>query len=134
MKKGIFCISIDTELLWGRNPSKWQEFYPRAKKVRLIVKRLLKLFEKYQIPATWAIVGNLYLEPTADKYSNFLHSPDIIRDIRKYKNQEIGCHSFSHPDFDKISKKEAEKEVVVEEAPKPVRRPGMMIVKKHKAS
>jgi len=107
MEKGIFCISIDTELLWGRieNPT---PFLDDAKKIRLVVKKLLSLFEKYQIPATWAMAGEIF-----NPGDPLWHGPDIIKMIKTYPNQEIACHSFSHQIFDekKISSQAAETEI-----------------------
>lgn len=95
MEKGVFCLSIDTELLWGRNEN-LAFFIQAAKKVRPVVKKLLLLFEKYDFPATWAIVGELFRQGDP-----LWHAPDIIKMIKKTKNQEIACHSFSHLVFDK---------------------------------
>ncbi|MCK5027255.1 MAG: polysaccharide deacetylase family protein [Candidatus Pacebacteria bacterium] len=60
MKKGVFTISIDYEFAWGYADKK----LTRSDRERIegevkIVERLLTLFEKYNIPATWAIVGHL---------------------------------------------------------------------------
>ena len=79
--KGTFCISIDTELLWGRKDLNYKHFIPKIKKERKIIKRLLALLNKYQIPATWAIVGRL-----SEKGNYLWHAPDVIREIKKYKN------------------------------------------------
>lgn len=111
MKKGIFCISIDTELLWGRK-NNLKEFISRAKKERVIIKQLLELFNKYNTPATWAIVGELFFKFNKNiKNDNLWHAEDIVKDIKKTKKQEIACHSFTHPVFDQISEKQAEKEI-----------------------
>lgn len=112
MKKGVFCITLDTELLWGRHDRNYQDFIWRARKTRPIIKKLLSLFAKYQIPATWAVVGSLFLQPDSrNKNSDLWHAPDIVKEIKKHKNQEIASHSFSHPEFDRIEKKEAEVEI-----------------------
>ena len=63
MQKGTFVLSIDTELAWGfvhqpleRHPNHQFEH------VRHIVDRLLRLMERYEIRATWAVVGHLLLD------------------------------------------------------------------------
>lgn len=111
MNKGTFCISIDTELLWGRRNLDINAFVGYAKKVRTIVKKLLALFDKYEIPATWAIVGKLFLPPKAE--NDLWHGKDIVDEIAKHKNQEIACHSFSHILFGdpKCTKENAEAEI-----------------------
>ena len=126
MGRGIFCISIDLELLWGVHDVDYRKHAASVSKVRVIVKRLLTLFEKYDVGATWAAVGHLYLssckpvhgvkhpEIVRPKYSwftddwfapdpatNIKHDPlwygeDIIDLIRKHKKQELASHSFSH--------------------------------------
>lgn len=78
LEKGIFTISIDTELAWGTfdhgGHIKYQDAY---KKYRFIIAELLRLFKRYEISATWAIVGHLFLD-SCKKENGKLH-PDIVR-------------------------------------------------------
>lgn len=106
MNKGIFCISLDTELLWGRKDLDWKKFADQADKTRGVIKRLLGLFKKYQIPATWAVVGKLFENGPRDGW----HGKDIVNMIKKTPLQEIGSHSYSHEIFDQISPEKAGKE------------------------
>ncbi len=129
LEKGVFCISIDTELLWGRHDLNYQPFIDRAHRERKIIQRLLKLFQKNNIHATWAIVGHLFLDKCqkikgvshpeiirpnykwisgdwlkADPNTNNEADPewygtDIVKMIQQDKAQEIGSHSFSHVIF-----------------------------------
>ena len=59
-KIGKYVISIDHEFGWGYAD---QDFtLVEEKRIReevIIVRRLLLIFEKYNIPVTWAIVGHL---------------------------------------------------------------------------
>ncbi|MDO8638533.1 MAG: polysaccharide deacetylase family protein [Candidatus Daviesbacteria bacterium] len=127
MNRGIFCISLDMEMMWGRHDlPNYREFIKRADKERVVIKKLLNLFDKYQIPATWAVVGHLFLDhcfpdngskhpdvkrPNPkwtqndwfenDPTSSLENDPqwyglDIVKLIQQYKNQEVGSHSFSH--------------------------------------
>lgn len=106
MKTGIFCISIDFELLWGRKDMpKLKYFEKRIPDERKAIDKLLTLFKKYNIPATWATVGKLYEKDNLN-YSGI----DILQKIKKVKNQEIGSHSYTHVVFSEISKNEAIKE------------------------
>lgn len=78
MNKGVFCISFDTELMWGRHDlPTYRNFVDRAQKERILIKRLLDLLEKYKISATWAIVGHLFLERCSPK--NGVNHPEIKR-------------------------------------------------------
>lgn len=105
MKKGVFCISIDLELLWGRKDLDYSKFIAKTKKERKIIKHLLNLFKKYEIPTTWATVGKLM-----EKGDPLWYAPDIIKMIKKVQNQEIGSHSYTHPEFTKIDSSEAVRE------------------------
>lgn len=106
MDKGIFCISIDFELLWGRrDKSNLAFFEKRIPKERIVIDKLLSLFKKYKIPATWATVGKIY-EKGNQNYSGL----DIIKKIEKVANQEIASHSYTHPEFTSIPKSEAKYE------------------------
>ena len=79
-KKGLFTISLDTELAWGAVDK--PESYKRNKKyyfqTRDVIDRILNLFEKYHISGTWAIVGHLFLESCQQdegvKHSNIIRS------------------------------------------------------------
>lgn len=58
--KGVFTISLDTELAWGTfdkgNVERYEEAYRNTPE---IIDRLCELFDEYEIPATWAIVSHL---------------------------------------------------------------------------
>lgn len=100
MKKGAFCISIDLELAWGVWDNVTREYLAKCLELeRAIVNRILRIFERYEIPATWAIVGHLLEKregcPVSELPAWF--APDIIDAIRRAKTtQEIGSHSFAH--------------------------------------
>ncbi len=94
---GIVTISIDVELLWGRHDRDWKKFIPVVAQSRSIIKEILELLEKYNIAATWAIVGHLFLD--SRKNDPGWYGRDIVRMIKKYPRQEIACHSFSHVIF-----------------------------------
>lgn len=128
--KGIFCLSLDMELLWGRHDKKYVgRFITRAQKERDIVKKLLSIFQKYEVAATWAIVGHLFLS-SCRRVNGVVHAeinrpyypwytkdwfakdpgtnnnkdpewygPDMIDLIRSNPIQEIASHSFSHVIF-----------------------------------
>lgn len=77
-KKGIFTISIDVELTWGTfDHAGYIKYKTAYEKYRAIIKSLLRLFKKYEIAATWAIVGHLFLD-SCKKENGILH-PDIVR-------------------------------------------------------
>lgn len=123
---GAFVISLDFELHWGvrdREPA-CGSYRPNLLGARMAIPRLLKLFERYGISATWAIVGFLfaasreerhkfepalrphYCDPALDPYSepigkgendDPLHfASSLIEQIRQFPHQEVGTHTFSH--------------------------------------
>lgn len=141
VKKPTFIISIDTELVWG------YALYPEDKAIKVMlsdtskardaINALLAIFDKYNIPATWAVVGHLFLEHctleectarkniselkgekyTFDPCTNIDTDPlyygrDIIDKILSSKvEHEIGYHSFSHIPFSECSREVAEAEI-----------------------
>ena len=134
----IFIISLDAELLWGA------VLYPSHKTVNLLkndkqkgrgcIDVLLNLFEKHNIPATWAVVGHLFLDHCEkeggiphrnmprfkrDWYSctdiqkdPLYYGKDIVEKILSNRiEHEIGYHSFSHVIFSECSREVAEAEI-----------------------
>ena len=69
-------ISIDTEMAWGivhrgsPNTYDWPE-------EREVLAALLDVFDRYEVPATWAIVGHLFLDG-CERIGGRAH-PEIIR-------------------------------------------------------
>ena len=137
----IFIISLDTELIWGNLLSLSSESVSLMKndikKVRDCVDILLKLFEKHNLPATWAVVGHLFLDHCEredgiphkdmprlkeDWYSSdpctdiqrdpLYYGKDIVERILSNRiEHEIGYHSFSHVIFSECSREVAEAEI-----------------------
>ena len=58
--KGVFTVSIDYESAWGYADHDLSDSdRTRIRDESKIVKQLIELFEKYNVPATWAVVGHL---------------------------------------------------------------------------
>ncbi len=122
---GKFVLSLDTELAWGTRHRRGVEVYKRHfDNYRNLVARLVGLLEEYQIKATWAFVGHLFLDSCDGKHADLVdsahggadyddwrrHDPgtDIHRDPYWYgrdildkvltmkPSQEIAAHTFSH--------------------------------------
>jgi peptidoglycan/xylan/chitin deacetylase (PgdA/CDA1 family) len=76
---GILTISIDFELIWGTLDLFGPERFGAACMVerQVVVDRLLALFEELDIPATWCIVGHLFLDRCESV--NGIKHPEIIR-------------------------------------------------------
>jgi hypothetical protein len=139
MESPYFILSLDTEFLWGPTDESYKALLHRnAKDVRKAISLLLDLLRKYDIPATWAVVGHLFLDACdetscltwrnimnhgyhrdwyQDPYSDIRRDPlyygkDVIEKIvSDTERHEIGYHSFSHPRFSEISREFAEGEI-----------------------
>ncbi len=124
MGKSKFVISIDFELRWGVFDSYGESYNENILGARKAVPKILALFEKYDINATWATVGLLFNESDEDyrKYKpaatpsyedkslnafdvsvgknededklHFAHS--LIQLIKDSPGQELASHSYSH--------------------------------------
>lgn len=126
-------LSLDAELSWGFHD---QETVPteRVRHARESWEYIIDLFDKYRIPATWAVVGHLFLDSCDGVHSDhpageewFSRDPggeratdsewfgqDLIDAIRESEvDHDIGSHSFSHIEFGKqdVSKEVAEAEL-----------------------
>jgi peptidoglycan/xylan/chitin deacetylase (PgdA/CDA1 family) len=78
LKRGAFILSLDTELAWGSaHGGKLKEREVFFQQTRPCIKRLIQLLEKYQIHATWAMVGHLFLDRCQPV--NGIKHPEIIR-------------------------------------------------------
>ena len=141
LTKPTFIIGLDVELLWGA------VLYPTlegvsllkndSKKGRGCIDTLLNLFERHNIPATWAVVGHLFLDhcecedgiPHKDmpRFKEDWYSSDPCTDIQRDPlyygkdivgkilsnriEHEIGYHSFSHVVFSECNREVAEAEI-----------------------
>ena len=130
--RGRLTISLDTEIAWGRIAADdLLDFREQFARTREVVDRLLDLFDAYETPVTWALVGRLiepdelrtssgrprladyfdgkvdescYEDPslTADGES-FLRFPELVETIRRRTvRHELGSHSYNHCFFEEI--------------------------------
>jgi peptidoglycan/xylan/chitin deacetylase (PgdA/CDA1 family) len=109
---GKLTISIDLELAWGF----WDILTPDILRLsetmeRPICDKLLELFDRYHIPATWAVVAALLDRASAqgrpgDEAS--WYAPEIVDRIRAAKaSHEIGSHGGRHVYYDRMSEPQA---------------------------
>lgn len=103
MENGNFIISLDFELHWG-GAEKW-DLNQRKKyfeNTRLSIPKVLSLFEKYNIHATWATVGFLFAK---NKLQLMDFSPSLkptylnpnLSYYRFIENNEIGENEENDP-------------------------------------
>jgi peptidoglycan/xylan/chitin deacetylase (PgdA/CDA1 family) len=112
MAKGKLTISIDLELAWGV----WDKLTPETIRLaetaeRPICLALIELFDRFQVPATWAMVAALLDEPSSSSRpgsSACWYAPDIIERLVGAKvAHEVGSHSGRHIYFDTAAASEA---------------------------
>ena len=112
MSQAKLTISIDLELAWGN----WDNITPYhieniQSKERIIVERLLKIFDQYEITVTWAFVAALLSEKSAKNMpgnKSLWYAPEIIDKIRNSKMlHDIGSHGGKHKYFNIMSEEEA---------------------------
>ncbi|WP_336035066.1 polysaccharide deacetylase family protein [Halobacterium yunchengense] len=118
-ERGIVVVSVDAELGWGFHdlPEPPAE---RVEAARTGWIRLLGLLDEYDVPATWAVVGHLFLDDCDGEHADH-PTPDGWferergdwagrRDLRfadgllervdaASAGHEVGAHSFSHALF-----------------------------------
>jgi peptidoglycan/xylan/chitin deacetylase (PgdA/CDA1 family) len=77
--QGIFTLSLDFELIWGTVDLFGPERFRRACEIEreMVIARLLSLLEEFEIPATWCILGHLFL-PGCRRSGGRAH-PEIVR-------------------------------------------------------
>ncbi|MCE7995853.1 MAG: polysaccharide deacetylase family protein [Roseivirga sp.] len=117
MTEGKLLISLDTEIAWGRvghsDQSQLGALYQKTKEV---IRRLIELFDKYDIPVTWAVVGRLVDKRNANDQAirgmmaefypgiepneyegDFYSFPDLMDLLAGSTSKpEVTSHSYSH--------------------------------------
>jgi peptidoglycan/xylan/chitin deacetylase (PgdA/CDA1 family) len=113
LARGKLTISIDLELAWGV----WDQLTPEALGMsetaeRPICAALIELFDRHEVPATWAVVAALLDKDSAKSRPGSKacwYAPDIIdRLVRAKVAHEIGSHGGKHVYFRDIPAVEAQ--------------------------
>jgi peptidoglycan/xylan/chitin deacetylase (PgdA/CDA1 family) len=88
MKRGTLVISLDFELFWGMTDvTTLEEYGENVRGVRQAIPGMLALFRKYDIQATWAVVGMLAPPTKTDLFASFPSEQPAYTDMR-YSNYE----------------------------------------------
>jgi len=127
MDKACFCLTLDTELYWGVfDKIPLERFQQICPDFRRVFSRLLEVFARRSIKATWAFVGHLFLReywgeggkkhpqlirPRTKRGKDRLsplpfgsvesqpywYGADLVELIRSFApKHEIGLHTFTH--------------------------------------
>ena len=85
---GSFALTFDTELIWGSfDHLTATEFERRYPDVRAIIKALVALLESYDVPATWALVGHLYLDRCERSNKGVAH-PELVHPAQSWYDDD----------------------------------------------
>src|SRR5213595_224340 len=126
LPQSALVISLDLELAWGvRDHLPIARYRKNLLGVRQAIPAILRLFQQYEIHATWAAVGLLFAETREELFASLpAHRPQydhprlspypdlehlraneaeepcyfgasLLRQIAATPHQEIGSHSFS---------------------------------------
>lgn len=110
---GAVTISIDLELAWG-NWDNLAEHHIRHVEAseRPIVRRLVDLLDRHELPVTWAFVAALLDASSARAQpgpEHLWYAPDVIDTIRSANvAHELGSHGGRHRYLDLMSEPDAE--------------------------
>jgi peptidoglycan/xylan/chitin deacetylase (PgdA/CDA1 family) len=87
LERGAFVVSIDTEMAWGEAHRRGASDSPMGAsrspagrshdREREVIARILDIFARHEITATWAVVGHLFLDECHDSGAG--PHPEIIR-------------------------------------------------------
>jgi peptidoglycan/xylan/chitin deacetylase (PgdA/CDA1 family) len=111
--RGRLTISIDLELAWGFWDILTPEILRQSESAeRPICETLLEQFDRYAIPATWAVVAAMLDRDSAQGRPGreaSWYAPDIVERIRAAKTaHEIGSHGGRHVYYDRMTAAEAQ--------------------------
>jgi peptidoglycan/xylan/chitin deacetylase (PgdA/CDA1 family) len=89
--RGAFTVSLDFELIWGTFDLFGPErFRKTCAAEREVVVRLLDLFTEYEVPATWCILGHLFLDRCTA--SDGRKHPEIVRPTHSWCRHDWFAH------------------------------------------
>lgn len=123
---GSFVVSLDFELYWGmRDVISLEDYRAHLEGVHQAVPRMLDLFERFGVHATWATVGLVFAEnqeearafapalrpsyederlspygaldrPGLDRDAACHFAPALVQRIAQTPHQELATHSYAH--------------------------------------
>jgi peptidoglycan/xylan/chitin deacetylase (PgdA/CDA1 family) len=64
LRQAVFTLSLDLELMWGTLDLLGPERFRRRCEIEreVVIDRLLSLLKEFEIPATWCVIGHLFLD------------------------------------------------------------------------
>lgn len=76
---GVFTLSLDLELIWGTRDLLGVDGFRKSCETerQVVIDRILDLLTRFEIPATWCIVGHLFLDRCSREDGR--KHPEIVR-------------------------------------------------------
>ena len=116
MSTGAVTISIDLELAWGNWDNLERHHIEHVERSeRMIVKRLIEILDRYEIPVTWALVAALLDRASAkgrEGGERNWYAPDVIDTIRAARvAHDLGSHGGHHRYLNGMSDAEADEDL-----------------------
>lgn len=124
---GTVVVSLDAELGWGFHH---RDELPaeRIRRGRTAWRRLCTLFDRFDVPATWAVVGHLFLEECETEHTGHpagprccatppaeaWFAPDLLDRVASAGvDHDIGSHGYTHVHFrhDRMTRRLADREL-----------------------
>jgi hypothetical protein len=92
LDRGVFTLSLDFELIWGTVDHGGAQRFRRACEIEreVVIERLLRLLAEFEIPATWCIVGHLFLSSCAPV--DGMKHPEIVRPSHSWSVDDWFVH------------------------------------------
>jgi peptidoglycan/xylan/chitin deacetylase (PgdA/CDA1 family) len=85
---GTLALTFDTELIWGSfdtfSPTEFAREFPD---IRRAIAASLRLLERYEVPATWAVLGHLYLGECRRDATGRAHA-DMVHPVQSWFDRE----------------------------------------------
>jgi peptidoglycan/xylan/chitin deacetylase (PgdA/CDA1 family) len=88
-KRGSFVVSLDFELFWGLTDKfTLEEYKARLDGERVVIQRMLELFDRYGIHATWATVGMMAFATKDELMKSF---PSVLPE---YLDKKLSAYEY----------------------------------------
>jgi peptidoglycan/xylan/chitin deacetylase (PgdA/CDA1 family) len=92
LDRGVFTLSLDFELIWGTLDLFGVHGFERACEIEraVVIERLLILLAEFEIPATWCVLGHLFLgrcQPDGGRAH-----PDVVRPNHSWRSGDWFAH------------------------------------------
>jgi Polysaccharide deacetylase len=81
-----FTLTFDTELIWGSfdqmSPERFGRLYPD---IRGTIASVLQILDRYEVSATWAVLGHLFLSECRRDRAGVAH-PELVRPRQSWRS------------------------------------------------